>query len=200
MKQIVVFGGSFNPPLNSHFLLAQQVVDEYKNIERVLFVPVGCQYQKDGLISDQHRYQMLRLVCDKNEMFEVSTIEIYKQRQFYTIETLTQLQKEFKNYEICFMMGSDNLKELETWSRVDELVQQFKIYIFERGNDNIEEIIKNNDYLMKNRKAFIKMDNQIKSDLSSTLARKRIRAQKSIQYLAPEEVVTYIKENNLYER
>lgn len=29
-KIIVVFGGSFNPPLNSHFSLAEQIVSEYE--------------------------------------------------------------------------------------------------------------------------------------------------------------------------
>ena len=28
---IAVFGGSFNPPLNSHFSLGQQIVNEYEN-------------------------------------------------------------------------------------------------------------------------------------------------------------------------
>jgi len=33
-KQIVIFGGCFNPPLNSHFSLAQQIINEYENIEK----------------------------------------------------------------------------------------------------------------------------------------------------------------------
>ena len=40
-KILAVFGGSFNPPLNSHFSLAQQIVNEYDNIEKVIFVPVN---------------------------------------------------------------------------------------------------------------------------------------------------------------
>ena len=31
---IAVFGGSFNPPLNSHFSLGQQIVNEYENIDK----------------------------------------------------------------------------------------------------------------------------------------------------------------------
>ena len=34
-KIIVVFGGSFNPPLNSHFSLAEQIVSEYENVEKI---------------------------------------------------------------------------------------------------------------------------------------------------------------------
>ena len=49
-KQIVIFGGCFNPPLNSHFSLAQQIVNEYSQIEKIIFVPVNSKYQKIDLI------------------------------------------------------------------------------------------------------------------------------------------------------
>lgn len=197
-KQIVVFGGCFNPPLNSHFSLAEQMVNEYNQIEKILFVPVNSKYQKVDLISNEHRYQMLQLVCDKNEKFEVSRIEIDSQRALYTIETLTELQKTNTEYEICFTMGSDNLKELETWHKAEEIVRDFKIYVFERDRDNIEEMIQASQFLKSNQQAFIKVENKIKTNLSSTFARERIREGKSIKYLAPDEIVSYIKENNLY--
>ena len=38
-KQIVVFGGCFNPPLNSHFSLAEQLLAEYHQIEKIIFMP-----------------------------------------------------------------------------------------------------------------------------------------------------------------
>ena len=198
-KQIVVFGGCFNPPLNSHFSLAEQMVNEYNQIEKIIFVPVNSQYQKVDLISNEHRYKMLKLVCDKNEKFDVSRIEIDSQRALYTIETLMELQKEYPEYEICFTMGSDNLKELDTWNRAEELVKNFEIYVFERDEDKIEEIIKANEFLKRNKQRFIKVKNNIRSNLSSTFAREKVKNGKSIRYLAPDEVVTYIKENKLYQ-
>lgn len=198
-KQIVVFGGCFNPPLNSHFSLAEQMVNEYNQIEKIVFVPVNSQYQKMDLISNEHRYQMLKLVCDKNEKFDVSRIEIDSKRQLYTIETLTELQKIHAEYEVCFTMGSDNLREFDTWNRAEEIVKNFPIYIFERDEDNMEEIIDTNAFLKENKQAFRKANNQIKSNLSSTFARERIRNGKSIRYITPDEVVSYIKEKKLYQ-
>lgn len=198
-KQIVVFGGCFNPPLNSHFSLAEQMINEYSQIEKIIFVPVNSQYQKEDLISNRHRYQMLKLVCDKNEKFDVSRVEMDSQRPLYTIETLTELQKIYTEYEVCFTMGSDNLKELDTWKRAEEIIKNFKIYVFERNGDNIEEIIKASEFLKNNRQALIKAKNNIKSNLSSTFVREKVRSGKSIRYLAPDEVIAYIKENNLYQ-
>ena len=198
-KQIIVFGGCFNPPLNSHFSLAEQMIAEYPEIEKIIFVPVNSQYEKIDLIENEHRYQMLKAVCDKNEKFEVSRIEIDSERQLYTVETLHRIQEEYTDYEVAFLIGSDNLKTLDTWKKVDELTRDFKMYILERDNDCMEEIIENNELLKKHRQAFIKAKDTVKSNLSSTFVREKIKAGKSIRYLTPDEVISYIKEHQLYQ-
>ena len=198
-KQIIIFGGCFNPPLNSHFSLAEQILSEYEEIEKIIFVPVNSQYQKIDLISNEHRYKMLKLVCDKNEKFDVSRIEIDSKRPLYTIETLEKIQQIYPGYEIGFTIGSDNLKELHIWKNAEELTQKYKIYVLERDRDNIEDIIKNNDFLNKNKNAFIKAKNNITSNLSSTFVRNKIKNRKSIRYLTSDEIIQYIKENRLYQ-
>ena len=90
---------------------------------------------------------MLKLVCDKNDRFEVSKIELEQERQLFTIETLRILQKQYLNYEIYFTMGSDNLKELETWKKSTELVEEFKFLIIERDKDCAKDIVKNSKFL-----------------------------------------------------
>ncbi len=198
-KQIVIFGGCFNPPLNSHFSLAQQIINEYENIEQIIFVPVNSKYQKADLISNEHRYKMLKLVCDNNDKFEVSSVEIDSDRPLYTIETLRSFQAKYSEYDIAFIIGSDNLKELDTWQKADELTKDFKIYVLERDKDSIEEIIKSNEFLNKNKQAFIKAKDNITSNLSSTFVRNKLRNGKSVKYLTPDEVVAYIEENKLYQ-
>lgn len=197
-KILAVFGGSFNPPLNSHFSLAQQIVNEYVNIEKVIFVPVNSKYQKEGLLENEHRYNMLKLVCDKNEDFIVSRVELDRSRQLYTIETLELLQKEYPDNIICFTLGTDNLKEIPTWSSSEKLVTNFKILVLERDEDNMEDIINQNEFLLKHKDSFIKLKENIRSNISSTFVREKIRRGKSIRYLTPDEVYYYIKENNLY--
>ena len=76
MEKIGVFGGAFNPPHNFHFSVAQEILNNDKDFRKIIFVPVGDKYQKEGLISAEHRFNMLKAVCDNNEKFEVSKIEI----------------------------------------------------------------------------------------------------------------------------
>ena len=197
-KVIVVFGGSFNPPLNSHFSLAEQIISEYKNVEKVIFVPVSEKYEKEGLLNNKYRYEMLKCVCDKNEKFEVSDIELRKERQPFTIETLDRIQEKYQDKTIWFTTGSDNLKELNTWEKSDELVKKFKVLVLERDDDCLEEIINNNKFLKENENSFVKVKNNIRSSLSSSFVREKIREGKSIRYFTPAEVYSYIKTNNLF--
>lgn len=194
-KILAIFGGSFNPPLNSHFSLAQQIVNEYENIEKVIFVPVSSKYQKQGLLENVHRYNMLKLVCDKNDDFIVSDIELKQERQLYTIETLELLQKQYPNNIICFTIGTDNLKEISKWSSAEKLVTNFKILVLERDEDNVNEIIEKDEFLLKHKDSFIKLKENIRSNISSTFVREKIKRGKSIRYLTPDEVYYYIKEN-----
>lgn len=197
-KILAVLGGSFNPPLNSHFSLAQQIVNEYDNIEKVIFVPVNSKYEKQDLLPNKHRYNMLKLVCDKNDKFILSDIEIKQDRQLYTLETLELLQEQYPEYELCFTIGTDNLKSFPTWNNPEELSKKFKILVIERDEDNIEAILDENVFLKEHRNSFIKLKKNIRSNISSSFVRDKLKRGKSIRYLTPDEIYYYIKENKLY--
>lgn len=201
MKQkntVVVFGGSFNPPHNFHFFTAQQVLNKYEEVEKIIFIPVNKKYEKDGLLANEHRYNMLKTVADKNESFIVSDIDMREGRSLYTIETLEETQKQYKDKNVWFLIGSDNLKELHTWKRAEELVSKYKILVMQRDKDKIEEIINNNELLNCYKENIYKLNDEIRSNFSSTYVRAQISKQKSIRYLLPDEVYGYIEKNKLY--
>lgn len=195
---IAVFGGSFNPPLNSHFSLAEQVIEEIKEIEKIVFVPVSTKYSKPDLVEDKHRFNMLKSICNKNSKFEVSDIEINSEKQPYTIETLEKLQEQNHYKDIYFIIGTDNLKELCTWYRADELLEKYKILVLKRDEDNIEQIISNCSLLSKYKDSIIELKNIVTIDLSSSIVREKIKQGESIKYLAPDEVIQYIQKNQIY--
>ncbi len=197
-KIIAIFGGSFNPPLNSHFSLAEQMLTEYKNIEKVIFVPVSTKYNKKGLLSNEHRYNMLKIVCDENENFEVSDIEQKQEKQLDTFDTLKLLKNEYPDHTLCFTMGTDNLKCISEWGLAEELVNSFKFLVIERDEDSMDDIINADQFLLDHKDAFMKVKENIRSNISSTFVREKIKRGKSIRYLTPDKVYFYIKENNLY--
>ena len=197
-KIIALFCGSFNPPLFSHFSLAEQLLNNDNNIEKVMFVPVSHKYNKAGLVSDEHRFNMLNLVCQNNPKFEVSNIEFNTSRQPYTLETMEMMKQNYPEYEIRLIIGTDNLKELETWHEVEHLLSQFKVIVLSRDEDNAEEIIKRNNLLSNYFSSFIINNVSLRTSLSSTFVRSEIKKHNSVKYLLPDERIDYIKENNLY--
>ena len=195
-KIIGVFCGSFNPILYSHLSIAEQLLNT--GLDKIIFVPVSSKYNKFDLALDEHRYNMLKLVCSRNEKFEVSDIEIKSDRQPYTFETLQSLSKDYPDYELRLIIGTDNLKELYWWYNINNLLDLYKVIIIARDEDNISEIINNDSLLSKFKASFIKANINIRTNLSSTYVRNLIKQEKEIKYLLPDEVIDYIYQNKLY--
>ena len=197
-KTIAVFGGSFNPPHNAHFAFAEEIINEVDDIEKVLFLPVSSKYEKTQLLSNEHRYNMLKIVCDEDERFDVSDIEHTKDRQMGTYETLELLQEKYPDYKLTFVIGTDNLKELYWWDHIELLLEKYKVLVIARGTDDIDNIIESQEFLIKHKDFIIRYNQKLLTNLSSTYIRKNIFENKDFKYLVPEKVYNYIKENNLY--
>lgn len=199
MNKLIILGGAFNPPTIAHFALAEQILNEIENVEKLIFMPVNSNYKKsEKPVENEHRYNMLQMVCKDNPKFEVSRLELDYDRVLTTIETLRMLKQQYPEHEIIFATGTDNLKELETWNNSQDILDEFRLLIFERGEDNFEQVIEESEFLRKNKTSLIKLENNFKTILSSTYLREKVRRGKSIKYLTPDCIIDYIKENNLY--
>jgi len=200
-KVIAVFGGSFNPPINSHFVLAKQIIEKCDIVEKLVFVPVSTKYRKSKLADDEHRYNMLKLICENEDKLEVSDIELRQDKQLYTIETLDLLKQQYGElYEVWFVMGTDNLKEIDTWNSSERLLKEYKIIVLERENDILEQIIKNNKFLKEYKESLIKIKGIEKTFLSSTMIREKIKKGEQIDEYIPISIKKYIYDNNLYKQ
>lgn len=198
-KVIAIFGGSFNPPLNSHLELAKQIITNLDYIQKVIFVPVSTKYnRKSNLIEDEHRYNMLKLMCSNEEKLEVSDIELTYGRQLYTIETLDIFKNKYPEYDIYFVMGTDNLKELHTWMKPEKILNSYKIIVLERGKDKIEEIVKCDKLLKDNKKSLISSKKIKPIVISSTIVREKIRKGENVEEFLKKEVLEYINHKRLY--
>lgn len=142
---------------------------------------------------------MLRRVCEKNNKFSVSTIEVDTEELLGTIETLKRIQKSHPEHEIWFTMGTDNLKNMALWKGYKKLVTHFKALMLERDDDDVmEHIINQNHELKAYKDSFIKVKETVRSNCNSTLIRDKIRRGKSIRYLVPDEVYEYISLKGMY--
>ena len=188
--KIGVFGGSFNPPHNMHQDIANGLIKK-GYIDKVIFVPTGNRYDKKELVEAKERYHMLQLICNKYE--QVSDFEITN-NLVYTYQTLEHFKNLYINDEILFIVGADNLAELDTWKRYKYLLENYKFLVVKRKGENVEKLLKRYNFNPNIIITDIKMEN-----ISSTMIRNLLKnGSKEVYKYVNKRVIEYIMDKRLY--
>ena len=192
--KIGIFGGSFNPPHNMHKNIAKELIEK-GYLDKVIFVPTGMKYEyKNNLLNDKIRVKMLSLMIKDEKNMKISKYEL-KNKTVYTYETLNYFKKKYKNDEIYFICGTDNLTYMDTWAKGIDILENYKILVIKRETDDINEIIKR---LKKYQKNIIITD-IIPNNISSTKIRNMIKDEnKNINDYLDLSVLNYIKRKKIY--
>lgn len=192
--KIGIFGGSFNPPHNMHKNIAKELIEK-GYLDKVIFVPTGMKYEyKNNLLNDKIRVKMLSLMIKDEKNMKISKYEL-KNKTVYTYETLNYFKKKYKNDEIYFICGTDNLTYMDTWAKGIDILENYKILVIKRETDDINEIIKR---LKKYQKNIIITD-IIPNNISSTKIRNMIKDEnKNINNYLDLSVLNYIKRKKIY--
>lgn len=158
LKRIVVLGGSFNPPTYAHKELLEHIMT-ILNAEKGIYVPSSDFYVKRKCernhtpftFSEQERLDMLNSMLSPNT--EVSTCEYGDTTKGRTHTTLMEIQKQYPEYEIIFVMGSDKLGILPKW-KLSNMLDQFKIAVIKRNDDDPDRLISGNPKLAVHHDSF----------------------------------------------
>ena len=199
-KRIGILGGTFDPIHNGHLVLAEYTRCEL-NLEKVVFVPAGLpphKLEKD-ITSNADRFAMVELATLANIAFNVSDMEIKSTEISYTFHTLQKMKKNLeKEYEIYFITGADAMWDVETWNEASNLLKEFPFIVGTRPGYQNSELEEKIVYLNEKYSAKIQPVIVPGLDISSSEIRQRIQNEKSIKYLVPEAVETYIIKEGLY--
>lgn len=191
--KIGIFGGTFDPIHFGHLLLAEQA-RELVPLDEVWFIPAGEPPHKKGreITAAEHRYQMVLLATKDHPSFKVSRIEMDREGQSYTIETIQKLTQMYPDDQFFLLVGADMVKDLPQWYKIKKILQI--VHVVGLGRMGVEDENIPDD--IQQRLTWI--PDAIETNLSSTAIRKRLANGKSIRYMVPEQVRQYIKENGLY--
>ncbi len=192
--KIGIFGGSFNPPHNMHLNIVENLINK-KYLDKVIIVPTGLHYSyKSNLISNKHRYNMLKLLAKHNKNIEISDFE-FQNEEIHTYDTLEHYKNIYKNDTIYFICGLDNLSYINKWYKAESLLKNYKFLVIGRSTNNKEEVLNN----LKEYQANIIITDIELNDISSTKIRDNIY-NKDFNYekYLNKEVYDYIIKNNLY--
>ena len=198
MKKYGIFGGSFNPIHYGHLMICEYIKEEM-GLDKVIFIPTGNPPHKELELSAEDRYEMVRLAISPNPDFEISDIETTRVKKSYTVDTIRELKKIYKEEKLYFLIGLDSLFQLKTWMKIGDLSQEIEFVVALRlGYLDREEVNKEIDFLRENFGTKINLIKTPLYEISSTDLRDRIREGKSLRYLIPKKVLDYIEESGFY--
>lgn len=193
-NKILIFGGTFNPIHNGHLILAEHCINK-EGFDKVVFIPTMNPYYKDTLNFDT-RLKMLKMAIKDNDKFAYSSIEKkynLEGKLYLILEKISELSDD----DITILIGSDSLMNLDWWYKIDEILKNYKILVLKRDDEDEVISIKIAEYKEKYG-TDIKVLNNKRVEISSSMIREMIKNGKSIKYLVRDDVEKFIRDEKLY--
>ena len=185
MKNIVLFGGAFDPIHNGHLNMASQA-SEFLHAE-VIFIPARISVWKNKSISIDDKINMIALAINSvnKNRFSISRYEADSNTEInYSIDTIKYFRRTYRDANLYLLIGTDQVNSFEKWKDAEEIASIVQIVFFARpGLELNQENIQ--------RFKMIQIPGEM-VEISST----DIRECKSLNL--PWSVVDYIINHNLY--
>jgi len=188
--RIGIVGGTFDPFHHGHLepVLAAQETMQW---DRVLYIPAWRQPFKTHLDAapGAHRFAMTALAIREHDLLYVSPIELDRGGISYSVDTLEELHRQYPGASFDWIIGDDNLANLDRWKDTERLFQLARFVVLTRNptTDNRAPT-----------KANIIFAHNATVPISSTEIRRRVRAGESIDAFVDPLVSRYIHHYALY--
>ena len=197
---IGLYFGTFNPIHVGHLIIANHMA-EYSGLDQIWMVvtPHNPLKQKNTLLTDAHRLEMVHLATEDFLKIKPSDVEFKLPQPNYTINTLAYLQEKYPKNTFSIIMGEDNLNSFHKWKNYEILLQNHQIFVYPRfeSNKKNEEILIDNNF--KNHPKVHLIAAPI-VEISATFIRENIKNGKNVQPLLPHKVWEYVEHNLFYKK
>ena len=197
MKKIAIYGGSFDPPHKGHKLLAENLASVC-GAEKVIIIPTALSpFKNSSSATAEDRFNMCELFF-KEELFQISDIEIKRGGKSYTVDTLTRIKVENPDAELFLFMGDDMLLSFDKWYCHQEILRLATLVCACR-TENLEELQNMKDFVKnvlgaENR---VIICESVPFEISSTEIRYSLKD--GINKGLSEDVYNYIAAKGLYQ-
>lgn len=201
MKKIGIMGGTFDPIHYGHLNIAKAAKRAF-SLDFILFIPTGISYMKEGVSSNLHRYEMTKLAIKNQDGLLLSDIEIIRDGNTYTCDTLEELKSEYPDAEFYFICGTDTLFMLEKWKNFTYLFQNMTFLLASRPDQMLSNQQNKMEELSIKYDALIEILPVEPLDISSSSIREYMKQNRSydsyLENKISKPVFDYIILNQLY--
>ncbi len=201
-ERIGLYGGSFDPIHFGHLISARSIAEQLA-LSRIVLIPSARPpHKRCGTVADsKERLAMAELAVQGDALFEVTDVELCRDGPSYTFDTVTQFRAGLgPSDELFWIIGADSLPELPTWYRISELATAVTIVTAARpgwrGGDASLLAAAVGPEMAQTLVANCHETPEIA--ISSTDIRRRVAEARSIRFLTPDAVVSYIESQGLY--
>lgn len=201
-SRIGIMGGTFDPIHLGHLIVAEQARDQF-DLEKILLMPSGHSYFKDNRawkVTDSNvRLEMTKLAAYDQPGFEVSAIEVQREGNSYTCDTLQQLSELHPDVDYYYIVGADTIMSMRLWRKPKAIFDRCVVLAAIRDDQVPEDHLKAEiEALGRDFGAVIHLLSVPNIGISSTDIRKRASEGRSIHYMVPEAVERYIMKTGIY--
>ena len=143
--KIGVYGGAFNPPHLGHITAARAVFELLK-LDKLLIIPTGRPPHKTlppGTPAPDQRLELSRLAAEQTglgDRIEVSDMELRREGNSYTADTLARLKEQYPEDELWLLMGADMFLTLQSWREPERILSLAGIAAFGRSEADTEAL------------------------------------------------------------
>ena len=190
MKQVGIFGGTFNPVHNGHLVLAHSFLQSMSLDEVWLMVtPLNPFKRNDTLLDDAARLEMVKAAISGEDFIKASDYEFHLPVPSYTWTTLCRLRIDYPDCRFSLLIGSDNWAKFDLWYAHDEIIRNHDIAVYPREDWFVDaSSLPPNVHLLNT--PYVK--------ISSTMIRQRIMNGETISDLVPKGVEQLIRVKGYY--
>jgi nicotinate-nucleotide adenylyltransferase len=214
-KQVGILGGTFSPIHIGHLRVAEEALEALK-LDSFLFLPAAVPPHKTALpiLAFEHRWRLLNLAIADNPRLQALDLEYRLGGKSYTVRSLKALQRHFHGApELFFLLGLDAFLEVHTWWHYPKLFGLAQMVVMRRSSYREEDLERHLHIHVSDRYRWDALKSRFvhptllpvhylrvtRIDVSSTRIRQLTAQGKSIRYLVPPEVISYIRDNHLYQ-
>lgn len=186
VRQIGIFGGSFNPVHCGHIALARQLLS-CVGLDEIWFVvsPLNpFKANATDLLADDLRYKLTAMALADEPGLKASDCELHLPRPSYMWNTLSYLSECYPNARFTLLIGADNWLAFDRWAHSQSIISHYRIAVYPRPGYSLDEASMPPSVMAVSSRLY---------PLSSTQIRQRVALGLSVEGMVPSSILPLVE-------